>query len=394
MRRRDILSVDSVICLALLFIVPFVYTRYGTVAFVTVPAVILMRILVQKILYDRHDELDTGGFRKRMLNIDPISFELFFWSAVVSVTITVWMISDIVSVTIIASMTILRAFLEYYWFSDRSDRWYSLRFTFYKLRRRMHPTYSERLQKILVSEVDGMKGHDFEHYVAELLTMNGFRKVKVTRGSGDFGVDVTAILDNDIYAIQCKRSEYKIGIKAVQEAFLGKEHYKADVAVVLTNNYFTKQAYEAADGKVVLWDRERLGTLVHKARDSVPDEQYNDEMKATEKEIRMFAALFDRGRGDARLTEKVMGTVYPAGSIRSKEDVDHFLRRVGEHLYEAYGVTEMRMRRIRHAVEKNRSITPYEADIICYHLSGAHTITIKEMKDVRSELAELFAGPE
>jgi restriction system protein len=260
------------------------------------------------------------------------------------------------------------------------------------MRRKLHPTYSERLQKILVTEVDNMKGHDFERYVAEVLTMNGFGKVKVTKGSGDYGIDVTATLHKETYAIQCKRSGDKIGIKAVQEAFLGKDHYKADIAVVITNNYFTKQAYEAADGKVALWDRERLGGLIRKARDSVSDEKYNEEMAAAEHEIRMFVALFDKGKGDMRLTEKVMGTLYPAGNIKRDEDIDHFLKRVTEHIYEAEGISERRLRRIRNSLEKGKAITPFEADIACYHINGTHTITIREMDEVRNKLAEAFIG--
>jgi len=294
------------------------------------------------------------------------------------------------AIAVISAAVLIRTFAEYFWMSDRPNRWYSFRFKIYGLRRKMRPSYSERLQKILITEVDGMKGHDFERYVAELLEMSGFKKVKVTKGSGDYGVDVTAVLDKDRYAIQCKRSESKIGIKAVQEAFLGKEHYKADVAVVVTNNYFTKQAYEAADGKVALWDRERLGNLIKKARDSLSDEHYNEEMAATEAEIRMFVALFDKGKGDARLTEKVMGTIYPAGNVHSEEDVDHFLKRVTEHIHEQENVPERRIRRLRKALEKDRSITPYEADIVSYHLSETHTITIRDMDEVRSKLAKAF----
>jgi restriction system protein len=261
------------------------------------------------------------------------------------------------------------------------------------MRRKMNPSLLDKLQKIMVSEVDTMKGRDFEHYVADLLVMNDFKKVKVTKGSGDYGVDITASFEKENYAIQCKRSETKLGIKAVQEAHLGKDHYKADVAVVVTNNYFTKQAYEAAEGKVALWDRERLGGLIRRARDSLSDPKYDKGREATETEIRMFAALFDRGKGDAMLTEKVMGTLYPAGNVRSEEDLDHFLRRVGEYLYENVGISDRRLFSLRNAIEKDKQIMPFEADVACYHLTGEHTITLRDMGEVRSKLARAFITP-
>jgi len=390
MRRRDVLIADVVMCFIVLIAVPFLSLSFGLYAFAVIPPLIVLRILLQRLVYDKDDDLIPRTFRRTVLNSDPISFEMFFWSSAVAVVIVLWNVSLLLSVLVILLITFVRAFTELFWMSDRPNRWYSLRFRLYDMRRKLRPSYSERLQKALITEVDGMKGHDFEQYVAELLEMSGFRKVKVTKGSGDYGIDITAVLDKDVYAFQCKRSESKIGIKAVQEAFLGKEHYKADVAVVVTNNYFTKQAYEAADGKVALWDRERLGNLLRKARDSLSDERYNEEMAATDAEIRMFIALFDKGKGDARLTEKVMGTVYPAGNIRSEEDVDHFLRRVTEHICENEEVPERRLRRLRKALEKDRSITPYEADMACYHLNETHTITIRDMSEVRSKLAKAF----
>jgi restriction system protein len=390
MRRRDVLIADIVICVAVLFIVPLINIGYWLYAFFVIPCVIIARILLQRFVYDR----DTGSaprtLRRTMFNIDPISFELYYVFITAAAVITLWDRSAVAAIFILILAAIFRILLEYMWFSDRPDRWYSFRFRIYSMRRKMNPSGSERLQKILVSEVDSMKGRDFEHYVADVLIMNGFSKVRVTKGSGDYGIDITATLEKENYAIQCKRSEAKIGIKAVQEAFLGKEHYKADIAVVVTNNYFTKQAYEAAEGKVALWDRERLGGLIRKARDSVSAEKYAEDMAASEKEIKMFAALFDRGRGDALLTEKVMGTLYPAGNVRQEEDIDHFLRRVGEYLYEKRGISERCLKKLRRALEKNKLILPFEADIACYHLTETHTITIREMSEVRSRLSKAF----
>jgi len=394
MRRRDVILADAMICLAVLVILPLLSVHYGAFAFVLIPIVVIARYALQRLVYDEREELMPRTFRRTVMNVDTISFDLFYGSFVAATAIIIWNSSPFLAMIMIIAAVSIRLASEYFFFSDRPNRWYSFRFKVYEMRRKFRPTHAERLQNVLISEVDGMKGHDFERYVAELLTLSGFGKVKVTKGSGDFGVDVTAVHGNDKYAVQCKRSESKIGIKAVQEAFLGKEHYKADVAVVVTNNYFTKQAYEAADGKVALWDRERLGNLIVKARDSMSDEKYNEQMASTDAEVKMFVALFDAGKGDARLTEKVMGTIYPAGNVRSEEDIEHFLKRVTEHIYEREGIPERRLERIRHALERDGPITPYEADMASYHLNGSHTITIQEMKDVRRVLAKAFIDRE
>ena len=101
-----------------------------------------------------------------------------------------------------------------------------------------------------------MEGHDFEYYCAELLKNNGFQEVEVTKGSGDYGVDILAQKDGVTYAIQCKRYGAPVGVKAVQEAYAGRDYYDRMVGAVLTNQYFTQPAVEAAQKlKILLWDR-------------------------------------------------------------------------------------------------------------------------------------------
>jgi len=382
--------IDIAICVATLFLVPFLSTKIGAYAFIIVPIVMIARILLQKLAYDKHSDLAAKTMRRTALNIDPISFELLFVSISAAIIIALWKMSSILSVIVLIIVISFRILLEYLWFSDRPNRWFSLRFRFYRMRRKMFPSYSERLQNVLMSNVDDMKQRDFEKYVAEVLTMTGFKNVKKVKSSKNRGINITARFEKEKYAIQCVRSDSSIGVKTVQEANEGKELHKADVTVIVTNNYFTKQAYEAGEGKVALWDRERLSRLVSRASDSITDEKYNEEMKATGSEIRMFAALFDRGKGDARLTEKVMGTIYPEGSVRSEEDVDHFLIRVGEYLHKTDGISERRLKKIQNALEKGKTITPFEAEIACYHLSKTHTITMRDMNEVRNKLAKAF----
>ena len=104
--------------------------------------------------------------------------------------------------------------------------------------------------------LDEMDGRDFEFFCADLLEQKGFLDVEVTKGSGDFGIDILAEKDGVTYAIQCKRYEEPVGVKAVQEAYAGREYYDRMVGAVMSNQYFTEPAVAAAKKlKILLWDR-------------------------------------------------------------------------------------------------------------------------------------------
>ena len=107
--------------------------------------------------------------------------------------------------------------------------------------------------------VDNMSGHEFEQWCALLLQKNGFADVSVTPGSGDQGVDVLASKDGVSYAIQCKCYHSDLGNTPVQEDYAGKEYYRCQVGVVMTNRHFTDGAKQlASHTRVLLWDREKL----------------------------------------------------------------------------------------------------------------------------------------
>lgn len=110
---------------------------------------------------------------------------------------------------------------------------------------------------------DYMDGHDFEYFCADVLKKNGFENVEVTQGSGDHGIDILAEKDGITYSIQCKCYSSNIGNAAVQQAYTGKGFYHKDIAVVMTNRYFTTQAIEEAkELGVKLWDRDKLEEMV------------------------------------------------------------------------------------------------------------------------------------
>jgi len=113
------------------------------------------------------------------------------------------------------------------------------------------------------ADIDLMEGHDFEYFCAGLLREHGFLEVEVTKGSGDYGIDILAEKDGVTYAIQCKCYGAPVGVKAVQEAYAGRDYYDRMVGAVLTNQYFTAPAVEAAKRlKILLWDRGYLEMMM------------------------------------------------------------------------------------------------------------------------------------
>ena len=120
-----------------------------------------------------------------------------------------------------------------------------------------------RRRRNIPSDIDLMEGHDFEYYCAELLKRRGFQEVEVTKGSGDYGIDILAEKDGVTYAIQCKCYAAPVGVKAVQEAYAGRDYYDRMVGAVLANQYFTQPAVEAAKKlKILLWDRGYLESMI------------------------------------------------------------------------------------------------------------------------------------
>ena len=120
-----------------------------------------------------------------------------------------------------------------------------------------------RKRKRFSGDYDLMEGREFEFFCADLLQKRGFLDVEVTKGSGDYGVDILAEKDGVTYAIQCKRYEEPIGVKAVQEVYAGKDYYDRMVGVVMSNQYFTKAAADMAGKlKVMLWDRGYLEEMI------------------------------------------------------------------------------------------------------------------------------------
>jgi hypothetical protein len=113
-----------------------------------------------------------------------------------------------------------------------------------------------------LKEVDAMSGERFEHLVARLLSRQGYH-AKVTKLSGDLGVDVVARRGAERIAVQAKRYSEPVSRTAVSDAVGGMKTYNCNSSMVVTNNYFTKGAQQLAkDNECRLVDRDTLATWI------------------------------------------------------------------------------------------------------------------------------------
>ena len=120
----------------------------------------------------------------------------------------------------------------------------------------------------LAEQLQSLDEYVFEHFVADLWELLGW-DTRVTRGSGDRGIDVIAVRDTPYdqkALIQAKRygSSSIIGSPAIQQyASLRQQEDNVDFVVIVTTNRFSKQAMEVAkDLNVKLIDNNALGNII------------------------------------------------------------------------------------------------------------------------------------
>jgi restriction system protein len=140
------------------------------------------------------------------------------------------------------------------------------------------------------------KGRQFEDYICQLYRTLGYEAYTTTElrqlgklpeiiqrqsGVGEQGVDVVLFSKEDgqtrSIIIQCKHYQSKVSNSAVQEIVSAIPLYQAQLAVVITNNYFTEPAHNLAKANnVLLIDRYRLSDLIK----SVNKNRYKDHRRA------------------------------------------------------------------------------------------------------------------
>lgn len=132
-----------------------------------------------------------------------------------------------------------------------------------------------------LAKIDNMNGFDFEYYVASMLRKLGYKNVRVTQSSGDYGADILASYEGKTYAFQCKRYAKNVGVRSIQEVYAAKQYYKCDNAIVVTNMLFSQNAQGLArQTGVILWDRniltDKLKSIIGNSDNNDTDDNIDD----------------------------------------------------------------------------------------------------------------------
>lgn len=128
--------------------------------------------------------------------------------------------------------------------------------------------YEHKLQKAIIntniSQVDILNPYEFEEWVARFLRIAGYN-AEATKKSGDYGVDVIAEKENNRIAVQVKKFNKPVGIKAVQEVSAGMDYYNCNEGwVVTTAPYFTQAAKNMAKIRnIKLYNKNDLAILLN-----------------------------------------------------------------------------------------------------------------------------------
>ena len=116
----------------------------------------------------------------------------------------------------------------------------------------------KRFNNATYASIDKMTGEEFEEFLQIHFKKNGFNAY-LTPYTSDYGCDLLLKKSNKKIVVQAKRWNSKVGIEAVQQAAASIKYYKADEAMVITNNYYTENAKNLAlANDVKLIDRNNL----------------------------------------------------------------------------------------------------------------------------------------
>lgn len=106
-------------------------------------------------------------------------------------------------------------------------------------------------QTLTVEDVNNMDDFYFESYIGAMYEKAGYQ-VSLTSRSGDKGVDVIVLGQNENYAIQCKHSKNNVGVACVQEIQTGAKYYESKFGkglkpVAWATSMFTNKAKDLAE---------------------------------------------------------------------------------------------------------------------------------------------------
>ncbi len=117
-----------------------------------------------------------------------------------------------------------------------------------------------------LNKIDKMTGEEFERFLYYHFEAAGYKALKIGQ-SNDYGADIILTKGRTKIAVQAKRYQSRVGIKAVQEVIGAVKYYHASKGMVVTNSRFSKQAEELAkEAGIELYDRDYVKELIKKQR--------------------------------------------------------------------------------------------------------------------------------
>lgn len=115
-----------------------------------------------------------------------------------------------------------------------------------------------------LQKVDRMTGEEFELFLKAHFENLGCA-ASTTKASHDYGADLILNYKGRSVAVQAKRYNSTIGVKAVQEVIGSMAYYQTDIGLVVTNSYYSKSAIDLAFANdIILWDRDILVRMMNK----------------------------------------------------------------------------------------------------------------------------------
>jgi restriction system protein len=109
-------------------------------------------------------------------------------------------------------------------------------------------------EKYLYGKLDyllSMDPRNFEYFVADLFSKQGFKNVHTTPASNDHGKDVVMWKEEEMYYVECKRysKRNKVGRPEIQKFYGEVVSGKAKMGIFVTTSEFTEPAKLFANGK-------------------------------------------------------------------------------------------------------------------------------------------------
>lgn len=93
-----------------------------------------------------------------------------------------------------------------------------------------------------------LDGWEFEEEVARIFRLNGY-KAKVTKKTGDGGIDIIMYKDNNKYAVQCKHYKNQVPVETMRALNGVKQDFGADILVMVASSGVTKAGHEFTESK-------------------------------------------------------------------------------------------------------------------------------------------------